>query len=706
MAPGMPNLPGPYYAVDIGCSGVHAPHTGHDGPDTPDDTGCALLRLVMVDNGITGSIDVDQADWIATMLRGPLPKVVVTGRPVVVNNKINRFTVAEDGNLRTGDRRPRDLISLMADGSNVVATLAGDVHNYQRFLLPATTETGDPSKLPPVQIVAGGGGAYLAATHHTRLDAHDALPLELKRAPWPAGSVSAAHAEARRPVTGPMKLTVDGGQHTRFPDREDSVRLFGARVHRSHALTSFVVTLIALLAGYGVLFWAGRLTDESPLDTRISLGTGSFSAAYLVVWPFLVLAYVGLLSGACLRINATVHRWPKRVILLVVLMVAIAVAWLAFRDRSEAEMRGLAIGLLEVAALLLAPFVAPLLRGFPRLGGKTLLALIGALFVLRCVQVLGDLERATELALAGIAYVAVVVGVWWYKRLGDLLTKRQFLQTGPSFYSLVHRVVPMALVVVPAVFFTLIAPREGAELVGIDLESDADDAIRMLSALTGLLLLTGILAAVYVVPARRAWRTIPRHALVVSVAAGALLVATVATFWLGERDSQLDWKDVVLLVVACVVALVLGLLLGLLVCQVMALALGQAARPTRPPDPEKVAAALRYRDVGGNPPDRSYRLAGAMITADVPSLESLAEASQPPFGKNILVLSLEADHEETRIRFDAYGLYDESPPERGCYSVPRLPPGATAPVSAERGLFAIDAVTLRRRHSDPEWEVV
>ena len=91
----MPNLPGPYYAVDLGTHPTRtvemsAPNGMRYHQAAP------VVRVLVVDTGITGTVDPEQAAWLEKGLATPdLPKVVVTGIPLLVNNTSHPFPVSE-----------------------------------------------------------------------------------------------------------------------------------------------------------------------------------------------------------------------------------------------------------------------------------------------------------------------------------------------------------------------------------------------------------------------------------------------------------------------------------------------------------------------------------------------------------------------------------------------------------------------------------
>src|ERR671917_465771 len=132
------DYPGPIYALP----GNHDWYDGLAGfmttfCDAPPDAGAprpmftgSWWRLVLIDTGIDGHIDRDQAEWLREISAGDRPKILLTGRPI--------YTYA---------RRQDSPIE------------GGDDHNYQRY--PVLQRDGRTIQY----LVAGGSGAYLSATH-------------------------------------------------------------------------------------------------------------------------------------------------------------------------------------------------------------------------------------------------------------------------------------------------------------------------------------------------------------------------------------------------------------------------------------------------------------------------------------------------------------------------------------------------------------
>ncbi|MFI6520532.1 metallophosphoesterase family protein [Spirillospora sp. NPDC050679] len=129
-------LPGPYWAID-----------------TP------ALRIIGIDTGITGGIDRDQGRWLRGVSAGPKPKLLVTGKPLRVDDEVRPCPIEGGG---TVDEIVRD------PAHHYVAAIGGDIHNYQRYPVPvegsAEGSAAGPERVVQY-VVAGGGGAFMHATH-------------------------------------------------------------------------------------------------------------------------------------------------------------------------------------------------------------------------------------------------------------------------------------------------------------------------------------------------------------------------------------------------------------------------------------------------------------------------------------------------------------------------------------------------------------
>ncbi len=110
------------------------------------------LLVVGVDTGITGAIDREQTAWLRRVSLDPRPKILVTGKPIYVNNAYKPSELQDGGTVDDIVRDPRH---------RYVAAIGGDTHNYQRY----PVKVGDRV----IQyIVSGGAGAFMHATHTIR----------------------------------------------------------------------------------------------------------------------------------------------------------------------------------------------------------------------------------------------------------------------------------------------------------------------------------------------------------------------------------------------------------------------------------------------------------------------------------------------------------------------------------------------------------
>jgi hypothetical protein len=147
-----PPQPGPYWAIDAG-----------------------PLRIVGIDTGIFGTIDDEQAAWLRRVSFGSdRPKVLVTGKPLIVNGKHLDPKLGKIVDDVVRDPRGR-----------FVMLIGGDTHNYQRY--PVTLADGRTIQY----VVSGGGGAYMHATHQiARVDVDGVSEEEFKCYPLRSDSLA------------------------------------------------------------------------------------------------------------------------------------------------------------------------------------------------------------------------------------------------------------------------------------------------------------------------------------------------------------------------------------------------------------------------------------------------------------------------------------------------------------------------------------
>ncbi|MFF7045718.1 metallophosphoesterase family protein [Streptomyces massasporeus] len=119
--------PGPYWAIDAG-----------------------PVRIIGIDTGLLGTLDAEQGAWLREVSRGPRPKILVTGSPLYVDGRREPCAIEGGGTVDDIVRHP---------DHHYVAAIGGDIHNYQRY--PVRLDDGRTLQY----VVAGGGGAFMHATH-------------------------------------------------------------------------------------------------------------------------------------------------------------------------------------------------------------------------------------------------------------------------------------------------------------------------------------------------------------------------------------------------------------------------------------------------------------------------------------------------------------------------------------------------------------
>ncbi len=110
------------------------------------------LLIVGIDTGMGGAIDLEQGQWLRKVSREiDKPKLLLTGKPIYVDNEYNEGPIEGGGTVDEIVRAPEH---------NYVAAIGGDIHNYQRYSVKIRGR-----EAPLYYIVSGGGGAYMSATH-------------------------------------------------------------------------------------------------------------------------------------------------------------------------------------------------------------------------------------------------------------------------------------------------------------------------------------------------------------------------------------------------------------------------------------------------------------------------------------------------------------------------------------------------------------
>ena len=692
----IPYQPGPYYSIDL---------TGRPGPADEDGERAALVRLVCVDNGIDGSIDVEQADWLERQLREEgLPKVVVLGKPLVVDNKVAAIPIEggrwldplreEDpgeGAAAHGDRiDARDIIK---GGRMVVATMAGDIHNAQRFVIggdpvsdsqrvttkhllevthrprpepeaaaeeqraPAAEEPQhawsiaraleDDDRLPPLHFVAGGGGAYLTETHGIKIEADGALQLEDEL------------------VEGCTHDVPRGGFRS-YPSREESVLLFAETIRRAPFVLA--LTAVALLSGVAAWVLATTAGGTGPAEANITtpdLGLGLDTASSIPAWR----ALLGSLSTAVLILVAVFsylrpegtslkqRRWE--IALGVAMLPLVVVGWYAPVDALLILLGGTVAAMLIPTVLL----ASPLLRTYPSLRKlvptRTALVLLAVLLTTLLAGEEGGDSRWNE-AIWALAITVGVFSAFLFARWAVGAARRESEERAAAGKGrhLLQVVTAAAAFAPPAALVAALILAEEVDRKGWNVSQ----LLQLIAATELWLAVTGV-AMFCVLALIRARFSAPKKAILIPIAG---LLATVGLTMVWDVGYQLPaggGLDLVswlpdIDVAQGVVAASCFLAFTLLIAGVVFLFV------VDPPEKEEVTHALKKRDLktreeNGKPTMALFR---AMAISGLPMLGQVAESTAPPFYKSFLTLDASRESGRTRLKFRIYGVLDERPP--------------------------------------------
>jgi len=217
----------------------------------------AGVVIVAIDTGISGRLDYEQAAWLIDVSSKPGAKILLTGKPLYVDNALHRGEITAvtgpgEKPLPGIDRYPEpfsgwetltveEIVSHKPFG--YVATVGGDIHNYQRYEIPL------PSGRKMHHFVNGGGGAYLSATHRFGMsDEADAISCRC-RYPNPAESIEYYSRAATRTlphlITMALTLACFGVVAATFVYPEGRIHAISENLRQLAALTA-VLGLIAL----------------------------------------------------------------------------------------------------------------------------------------------------------------------------------------------------------------------------------------------------------------------------------------------------------------------------------------------------------------------------------------------------------------------------------------------------------------------------
>jgi hypothetical protein len=265
-----PLQPGPYFAIDTG-----------------------RVLLVCIDTGIKGEIDREQGEWLLRVSQAEQDKVLVTGKPLLVNKDHKPCPIAEvsrDGPLRSPTGREFGTVDdiVRCPEHRYVAAIGGDIHNHQDY--EVEIEEGGV-KRPFRYVVSGGGGAYMSATHTI-------------------SGKAGIKWDAEHSSDAPQAIHLKGFRC--YPTCERSLIHFSGRL--VPAVWRLVWTVLAIVAGFGLATGAaaylGPDADDS-LDLALLCAAVALAAWFLVVgpalrflrrkpWPRVVRLAVATLAGGVL----------------------------------------------------------------------------------------------------------------------------------------------------------------------------------------------------------------------------------------------------------------------------------------------------------------------------------------------------------------------------------------------------------------------
>lgn len=340
-----PFQPGPYYAIQ----------TEH-------------VLLVCIDTGIDGHVDPTQLDWLEDVSAVDKPKILLTGKPLVVDRTIEESTVPG----KPG--QPKDeLRSVWKVVNNpehqYVATIGGDIHNFQMYPRrplktdpkPPDAKTPDPttpdpttpdpksesttdgdaaaapcadiSHRPFVHIVSGGGGAFMHASHaHHTVANGDTLP----------GLLSPGRKKDQKEIfPSPPAMT--------FPNTPQSLRFFASRLIQgiNRAMANLLMLLIGGVLGSWFGLWAPW--PQVPVPASVVAGAALLFVA-VVVRTFLrgpgraapgprsVVTFFGSLAVGLLAAGLTYWLVPEHATVYLVTAAGLAVL-LSFISAGARETR-------------------------------------------------------------------------------------------------------------------------------------------------------------------------------------------------------------------------------------------------------------------------------------------------------------------------------------------------------------------------------
>lgn len=211
------------------------------------------VDLVCIDTGIDGTVDSQQLAWLER-LDHEKPKILMTGKPLVVNGRIKK---SDEPGATDEDDDP--IYTLVTEtNKSFVATVGGDVHNFQHYVADDGLH----------HFVSGGAGAYTHATHPIRTAA---LDLRVDQDFLPEGPL--------------------------FPEASESLSYFASQLVPS--VWRMVRTVLWFAVGIG-LGWVAATHDGWGVDVAVRsqlLSVGPGAVGVVALLGLVLVHHFGLRSG-------------------------------------------------------------------------------------------------------------------------------------------------------------------------------------------------------------------------------------------------------------------------------------------------------------------------------------------------------------------------------------------------------------------------
>ncbi len=420
------------------------------------------LTIVGIDTGITGTLDHEQGEWLLRVSKRPGAKLLLTGKPLLVNGDHRPCAIAWSEDRAPAGRPTVDDI-VRAPEHGYVAAIGGDVHNYQRYSVALPPSRGFPDGRDFEYIVSGGGGAYLAATH--------LIPHVDVRLPGSAGGTAGAHCP---------RVTEDDFRC--YPLRGDSLAHFSKRlVPKIRAALSWaVLTTVVVLVGV-----VGRVLPDEVWRWGL-LGLGSLSLVCMLGYVYVVkrrqdgrllrrglwvgLLLTGLVAAGLYAVDDD-RSWQWMLIALSVLLLILGAAWGVVKHASvPGRVVMLSLGAAGLAAFAVLDDVSDLRRAAIAAATFVVLGLL-----LRAGFFIRFQARSASAAAVGAAIWAVpVLAIGALAQLWDGDAWRIALSEVALLVLAVAAFLSFYLLVSVGAWRVLVPPR------GRDSDLDADEAAKIM----------------------------------------------------------------------------------------------------------------------------------------------------------------------------------------------------------------------------------